>query len=222
MVVVKSKLVCLSFLILTNLVSVLQEICLYSYRFVLFWLKAGNVSFADTNPCILVTMLFLWEVCFILVKWCWYYCWNELYTSLLRDSHVIFEVFIVVHFILWASGLWLNVVRWVPTNALEAAGSFAILLITNKLIWCDIAEDCNWNLTYFSRWMFWYFFVTFIIDRIPCIALHLLFMLQGFFCIFLAVKMMIHQQERLSSYCMRELSGNVELHYRDWEKRILT
>jgi len=64
----KSKLVCLSFLILTKLVSVLQEICLYSYRFVLFWLKLGNVSFADTNPCILVTMLFLWEVCLILEK----------------------------------------------------------------------------------------------------------------------------------------------------------
>lgn len=61
MVLVKSKLVCLSFLILTSLVSVLQEICLYSYRFVLFWLKAGNVSFVDTNPCILVTMLFVWE-----------------------------------------------------------------------------------------------------------------------------------------------------------------
>jgi len=74
MVVVKSKLVCLSFLILTKLVSVLQEICLYSYRFVLFWLKLGNVSFVDTNPHILVTMLFLWEVCLILEKRCWYYC----------------------------------------------------------------------------------------------------------------------------------------------------
>ena len=76
MVVVKSKLVCLSFLILTKLVSVLQEICLYSYRFVLFWLKLGNVSFVDTNPHTLVTMLFLWEVCFILEErcTCWFYC----------------------------------------------------------------------------------------------------------------------------------------------------
>lgn len=67
MIVVKNKLVCLSFHFLTKLVSVLQEICLYSYRFVLFWLKLGNVSFVDTNR-ILVTMLFLWEVCLILEK----------------------------------------------------------------------------------------------------------------------------------------------------------
>ena len=59
---------CLSFLILTKLVSVLQEICLYSYSFVLFWLKLGNISFVDTNPRILVNMLFLWEVCLILEK----------------------------------------------------------------------------------------------------------------------------------------------------------
>ena len=198
MVVVKNKLVCLSFLILTSLVSVLQEICLYSYHFILFWLKLGNVSFADTNPHVLVNMLFLWEVCLILKKRFWYYCWNELYTMLFPDSHLIFLVFVVVTFHTVGFGLWHSVVRWVLTNALETWRQQLYL----KCRWSptsqyDVIMQETWNLTCFLRWIRWYSFVTFVTDQIYCIALLALFILQDLFCLFLGLKMMLYQHGRL-------------------------
>lgn len=53
--------------------------------------------------------------------------------------------------------------------------------------------------------------MTFIIDQIDCIALHTVFMLKDLFCVFLGLKVMLYQHERLSSHNMKELSGNMEL-----------
>jgi len=85
---------------------------------------------------------------------CWYYCWIELYTTLFLDSHMIFLVFVVVTFHTVSFGLWYSVVRWVPTNALEAAGLFEVSQFTHKAIWVIMQK--TWNLACFSRWMCWY------------------------------------------------------------------